>query len=71
MINGAIKSKVDTMWDNLAAGGLTNPLEVIEQITYLMFIHDLDANDNKNAKHLYKKPLFPITLTYPSSNSRK
>ena len=33
-----------------AAGGLTNPLEVIEQITYLMFIHDLDDTDNKNAK---------------------
>lgn len=31
-------------------GELTNPLEVIEQITYLMFIHDLDDTDNKNAK---------------------
>ena len=38
------------MWDNLAAGGLTNPLEVIEQVTYLMFIHDLDENDTKHAK---------------------
>ena len=32
------------------SGGLTNPLEVIEQITYLMFINDLDDTDNKNAK---------------------
>lgn len=31
-------------------GGLTNPLEVIEQITYLMFIHDLDEADNRRAK---------------------
>ena len=34
------------MW----AGGVTNPLTVIEQITYLMFIHDLDDSDNKRAK---------------------
>ena len=33
-----------------AAGGLINPLEVIEQVTYLMFIHDLDDADNKRAK---------------------
>ena len=32
------------------SGGLTNPLEVIEQLTCLMFIHDLDDTDNKNAK---------------------
>ena len=46
MINGEIKNKVDSLWDDFAAGGLTNPLEVIDQITYLMFIHDLDSADN-------------------------
>ena len=35
-----------------AAGGLTNPLKVIEQITYLTFIHDLDDTDNKKRKDL-------------------
>lgn len=50
MITGELKNKIDGLWDVLAAGGLTNPLEVIEQITYLMFIHDLDETDNKNAK---------------------
>ena len=50
MINGELKNKIDGLWDVLAAGGLTNPLEVIEQITYLMFIHDLDEVDNKKAK---------------------
>lgn len=34
------------------SGGLTNPLEVIEQLTCLMFIHDLDDTDNKNAKRM-------------------
>lgn len=50
MITGELKNKIDSLWDIFAAGGLTNPLEVIEQITYLMFIHDLDDTDNKNAK---------------------
>lgn len=50
MITGELKNKIDALWDIFAAGGLTNPLEVIEQITYLMFIHDLDDSDNLHAK---------------------
>lgn len=50
MITGELKNKIDNLWDIFAAGGLVNPLEVIEQITYLMFIHDLDESDNKKAK---------------------
>ena len=50
MITGEIKSKIDSLWDTFAAGGLTNPLNVIEQITYLMFIRDLDDLDNKKKK---------------------
>lgn len=40
MITGELKNKIDGLWDIFASGGLVNPLEVIEQITYLMFIHD-------------------------------
>lgn len=50
MITGELKNKIDGLWDVFAAGGLVNPLEVIEQITYLMFIRDLDDVDNKRAK---------------------
>ena len=50
MITGELKNKIDALWDIFAAGGLVNPLEVIEQITYLMFIHDLDDSDNIRAK---------------------
>ena len=50
MITGELKNKIDGLWDIFAAGGLVNPLEVIEQITYLMFIHDLDDSDNIKAK---------------------
>lgn len=50
MVTGELKNKIDSLWDIFAAGGLVNPLEVIEQITYLMFIHDLDDSDNIRAK---------------------
>ena len=50
MITGELKNRIDGLWDIFAAGGLVNPLEVIEQITYLMFIHDLDDSDNRRAK---------------------
>lgn len=42
MITGALKSKVDRVWDAFWSGGISNPLEVIEQITYLLFIRRLD-----------------------------
>ncbi len=50
MITGELKNRIDGLWDIFAAGGLVNPLDVIEQITYLMFIHDLDTTDNLRAK---------------------
>ena len=50
MITGELKNKIDGLWDVFASGGLVNPLEVIEQITYLMFIHDLDDSDNIRSK---------------------
>ena len=50
MVTGELKNKIDALWDIFAAGGLVNPLEVIEQITYLMFLHDLDEADHRRAK---------------------
>ena len=50
MITGELKNRIDGLWDIFAAGGLVNPLDVIEQITYLMFIRDLDTTDNLRAK---------------------
>lgn len=48
MITGAIKNKVDKIWDDIAAGGITNPITVIEQLTYLMFIRSLDEKELEN-----------------------
>ncbi|MDF2372682.1 MAG: class I SAM-dependent DNA methyltransferase [Rhizobiaceae bacterium] len=42
MLNGEIRSKVDQVWNAFWAGGIANPLEVIEQITYLLFMRGLD-----------------------------
>jgi type I restriction enzyme M protein len=42
VITGELKSKIDRVWDSFWSGGISNPLEVIEQITYLLFIRRLD-----------------------------
>lgn len=45
MITGTIKNKIDKIWTDIWAGGITNPLTVIEQLTYLMFIRSLDEKE--------------------------
>ena len=45
MVTGVIKNKVDKIWTDIWAGGITNPLTVIEQLTYLMFIRSLDEKE--------------------------
>lgn len=45
MITGVIKNKIDKIWTDIWAGGITNPLTVIEQLTYLMFIRSLDEKE--------------------------
>ncbi|MEK7239982.1 MAG: N-6 DNA methylase [Gemmatimonadota bacterium] len=66
MITGAIKSQIDQVWNAFWTGGISNPLEVIEQITYLLFLRRLDdlhtLEENKSAR--LKKPMerrvFPV-----------
>lgn len=50
MLTGELKNKIDSIWEMFWTGGITNPLDVVEQMTYLMFIHDLDETDSKKAK---------------------
>ncbi|MGM7683204.1 type I restriction-modification system subunit M [Cytobacillus sp. Hm23] len=47
MITGDLKSKVDKVWETFWTGGITNPLTVIEQFTYLLYIKGLDDNEKK------------------------
>lgn len=64
MITGEIKNKIDQIWTSIWAGGLTNPLTVIEQLTYLMFIRSLDVKEQENEKaefllHVKRDRIFP------------
>ncbi len=59
MITGAIKGQIDQIWNAFWSGGISNPLEVIEQITYLLFLRRLDdlhtLEENKSAR--LKEPI--------------
>ncbi len=54
MITGELKAKVDNIWNTMWSGGVSNPLSVIEQLTYLLFIKRLDElhtlKENKAAR---------------------
>lgn len=50
MITGATKNKVDAIWQKMWEGGITNPIEVISQLTYLMFIRSLDEKELETEK---------------------
>lgn len=64
MITGELKSKIDKIWDTIWTGGISSPITVLEQITYLMFMKLLDDNEIKkegNASVLgiqYKSKIF-------------
>ncbi|MDE5102725.1 MAG: type I restriction-modification system subunit M N-terminal domain-containing protein, partial [Trichodesmium sp. St19_bin2] len=45
MITGELKSKVDKLWSTFWSNGISNPLSVIEQISYLLFIKQLDQQE--------------------------
>src|SRR3954471_191791 len=59
MLTGELRNKVDKLWDAFWTGGISNPLEVIEQITYLLFLRRLDdlhtLEENKAVR--LKKPM--------------
>src|SRR5690348_13784357 len=65
MITGELKSQIDRIWDAFWSGGIANPLEVMEQITYLLFIKrldDLHTAQEKMANRLGRpmtRPVFP------------
>ena len=50
MINGELRSQVDKLWTEFWTGGITNPLMVIEQISFLMFARLLDIRETREEK---------------------
>jgi type I restriction enzyme M protein len=59
MLTGEIRRQIDSIWDDFWSGGVSNPLSVIEQITYLLFIKRLDELQTLEEKRalVLKKPL--------------
>ena len=51
MITGEIKNKIDSIWDDFFSAGMSEYLTVIEQFSYLMFIHSLDEVENETEQY--------------------
>lgn len=65
MLTGELRSKVDKLWDSFWSGGISNPLQVLEQITNLLFIkrlddlHTLEENKANRLKRPIENRVFP------------
>lgn len=65
MVTGDIRNKIDAIWNAFWTGGISNPLEVIEQITYLLFLkrldelHTLEENKANRLKKPIERRIFP------------
>jgi type I restriction enzyme M protein len=59
VLTGDIKNKIDRVWDAFWSGGISNPLEVMEQLTYLLFLRRLDELQTleENKSNRLKKPI--------------
>jgi type I restriction enzyme M protein len=66
MLNGEIRGQVDQGWNAFWTGGISNPLEVIEQITYLLFVrrldelHTLEEREALRLKRPIERSTFPV-----------
>ncbi|MBJ7881874.1 type I restriction-modification system subunit M [Gelidibacter salicanalis] len=63
MITGELKSQIDQIWNTFWTGGISNTITIVEQLTYLIFIKDLDETETRNermSKRLNKEftPIF-------------
>src|SRR5690606_40292618 len=65
MITGELRTRIDAVWNAFWTGGISNPLEVIEQITYLLFIRGLDDAQTNYERQMTRfgeatvPPVFP------------
>ena len=69
MLSAEIKSKIDRLWNNFWSGGISNPLTVIEQISYLLFIKRLDDIDNAKEKRANRMEV-PYTSLFKDLNDK-
>src|SRR5438445_7127500 len=71
MLTGEIRSQIDRIWDAFWSGGISNPLEVIEQITYLLFLKRLDELETAEELKLTREKNAAVTPFFPKGNDSK
>ena len=65
MLTGDLRNQIDRIWDTFWSSGISNPLEVIEQLTYLLFLrrlddlHTLEENKANRLKRPMERRIFP------------
>jgi type I restriction enzyme M protein len=71
MLTGELRNKVDRIWDAFWSGGISNPLEVMEQITYLLFMRRLDDEQTleENKARRADKPI--ARRIFPAGKDKK
>ncbi len=62
MLTGDLKSKIDQVWNAFWSGGIANPIEVIEQITYLLFLRALDSDQTREDNKALRLKTQPVHL---------
>jgi len=72
MLTGELKNKVDKIWETLWTAGISNPLTVIEQLTYLLFIKGLDDQQTRDEKKAERtgKPIKSPTFSEDQEHLR-
>ncbi len=64
MITGDLRNKIDKLWEEFWTGGIANPLQVIEQITFLLFARMLDITETTNEKREQRSGK-PVAKIFP------
>lgn len=70
MLTGELKSKVDQVWNAFFTGGIANPIEVIDQITTLLFLRGLDSDQAREENKANRLKTAPIRI-YPEGADAK
>ena len=74
MLTGELKSKIDGVWNDFWSGGISNPLEIVEQLTYLLFIKGLDESHARAEDKAHRTrapivdPIFPAGTFTPDGS---
>ena len=68
MVTGDFKAQVDALWNAFWSGGVSNPLSVIEQITYLLFIRRLDELHSLSEAKALAIGEAPDRIIFPKGN---